>query len=92
MRSKICVSEIKSFLLLEHANASFSIELDEAELLRQKVTVNSAAVATTKFLSGMYDCTVHSDIGTDDFALMLGILHAYGHAHVGSHVFQCMNC
>ena len=28
---------------------------------------------TTKFLFGMCDCTVDSDVGTGDFSLVLGI-------------------
>ena len=39
------------------------------------MTVTSVAVATTKFLFGMCDCTVDSDTQTGEFSLMLGILH-----------------
>ena len=42
----------------------------------QKVTVNSIAVATTKLVLGMCDCMVDSNVGTGDFPLVLGILHA----------------
>ena len=48
---------------------------DIAELRKQKVTVTSVAVVTMKFPFGMCDCTVTSDLGTDDFSLMPGILH-----------------
>ena len=39
------------------------------------MTVISAEVVTTKFLFGMCDYTVNSDVGSDDFSLVLGILH-----------------
>ena len=42
---------------------------DKAELLKQKVIVTSVAVATTKFLFGMCDGVVDSDVGTSDFSL-----------------------
>ena len=58
----------------------------------QKVTVTSAAGATLKFLFGMCDCTVDSDVGNGDFSLVLGILHVYGHAHVRSYVPPDMDC
>ena len=32
------------------------------------MTITSVAVATAKFLFGMCDCTVNSDVSTDDFA------------------------
>ena len=37
------------------------------------MTINSAAVETEKFVFGMRDCTVDSDVGKGDFLLMLGI-------------------
>ena len=43
--------------------------------MKAKVTVTSVAVATTKFLLGMYTCTVDSDVGTGVFSLVLEILH-----------------
>ena len=46
------------------------------------------AVATTKFLFGMCDCTVDSAVGKGDFS----ILHLCGHAHVRSHVSLGMDC
>ena len=49
------------------------------------MTVSSVAVATTKFLFGMRDCMVDSDVGTDNFLLVLGILHICGHVHVRLH-------
>ena len=36
------------------------------------MTFTSVAIATTKFLFGMCDCVVISDIGPGDFALLLG--------------------
>ena len=55
------------------------------------VTVVSVAVETAKFLFGISDCTVNNDVGTGDFSLVLGILHACGHAHVRSHVSPGMD-
>ena len=37
------------------------------------------------------DCTVVGDAGTDDFSLLLGILHVCGHPHVRSHVSPSMD-
>ena len=54
------------------------------------MTVTSVAVATKKFLFGMCDCTVHSDVGTNDFSLVLRTLHVYGHAHVQSRMPSSM--
>ena len=34
------------------------------------MTVNSAAVVTMNFVSGMCDCTVDSDVGMGDFLLV----------------------
>ena len=56
------------------------------------MTVVSVAVEATKFLFGMCDCTDDSDVGTDDFSLVPGILHVCGHAHVRSHVPPDMDC
>ena len=56
------------------------------------MTDTSVAVATTKFLFGMCDCTVDSDVGTGDFSLVPGILHVCGHAHVRSHVSLGLDC
>ena len=50
------------------------------------VIVTSVAVATAKFLFGMCNCTVDSDIGMGGFSLVLGILHVSGHAHVRSYM------
>ena len=44
------------------------------------------AEATTEFLFVIYDCTVHSDVGTGNFSLMLGILLICGHTYIGSQV------
>ena len=75
MRSKICLSAIQSFFCGSTSNVSFRTEQGKAELSKQKVTVVSVAVETTKFLSGMCDCTVDSDVATGDFSLVPGILH-----------------
>jgi len=56
------------------------------------VTVTSVAVATTKSLFGMCDCTLDSDVGTDEFSLVRGILNLCGKAHVRSYVSQSMDC
>ena len=45
---------------------SLRINQDKAELRKQKVTVTSVAVVTTKFLFGICDCTVDSDVGKGD--------------------------
>ena len=55
------------------------------------MTVTSVAVATKKFLLGMCECTVDSDVGTCDFSLVLQILHVCGYVHVRSHVFPGMD-
>ena len=58
----------------------------------QEMTVTNVAVVTTKFLFGMCDCTIHSDVGTGDFSLMLEILHVSGHAHVSPGMdWSCYN-
>ena len=46
------------------------------------MTVTSVAVATTKSLFDMCNCTVNSNIGTGDFSLVLGSLHVCGHSYV----------
>ena len=55
------------------SNVSFRIKQDRAELLQQKVTLISVAVATANFLFGMCNYTVDSDVGVGDFSLVLGI-------------------
>ena len=55
------------------------VKQDKAELWKQKVTVPSVVVVTTKLLFAMCNCTVGDDVGTGDFPLVLGILHACGH-------------
>ena len=47
---------------------------------RKYLIVTSVAVVITKFLFGMCDCMVDSDIGTGDFLLVLEILYTCGHA------------
>ena len=44
---------------------SFTTKQDKAELWKQQGTIYSVAVATTKFLFDMSDCTVDSDVGTE---------------------------
>ena len=55
--------------------------------MKAKVTITSVAVATTKFLFGMYDCTFDNNADTVHLSLVLLILHGCGHAHVRSHVY-----
>ena len=50
------------------------------------MTVTGVAVAIMKFLIGICNCTVDSDVGTGSFSLVLGILHVCGQAHMRSHV------
>ena len=54
------------------------------------MTTIGVAVATAKFLFGMYDCTVDSDVARAISSL--GMLHVCGHAHVRSNVSQGMEC
>ena len=49
------------------------------------MTVASVAVEATKFLFGMWDCTVDSYVGTDDFLLVPGILHVCRHTRTCDH-------
>ena len=48
------------------------------------MTVTNVADVTTKFLFGIRECTVDSDVGTGDFSFVLRIFHARGNAHVRS--------
>ena len=43
--------------------------------MKERATVTSIVVATTKSLLGMCDCTVNSNAGMGDFSLVLGSLH-----------------
>ena len=45
------------------------------------MTVISVAFATKKFLFGMCDCMIDSDVGTGDFPLVMGILLECGNVH-----------
>ena len=56
------------------------------------MTVTSVAVATTKSIFGLCNCTVDSDVGKGNFSLVLGIFHVCGDAHVRSHLSPCMDC
>ena len=73
------------------SNILSRIKQDKAELKKRKVTVSSVAVATTKFVFGMCDYTIHSDDGRGDFSHVLGIMEVCGHAHVRSHVSPGMD-
>ena len=50
------------------------------------MTITGVAVATTQFLSGMCDCMVDCDVGTDDFSRVQAILQVCGHVHGRSQV------
>ena len=56
------------------------------------MTVTSVAVASTKLLFGMCDCTVDSSVGKGYFSLMLRILHVYGQVNVRSYVSPGVDC
>ena len=60
--------------------------------MKQKVTVTNVAVATTKFLFGICDCTVDRDVDAGDFSLVLGNLQVCGHAYERSHLSPGMEC
>ena len=53
---------------------------------------SSVPVVTTKFLFGVCVCTSDIDVGTSDFSIVLGILHACGHAQVRSHLSPGLDC
>ena len=77
MRSKNCVSDVQSFLLLKRVKC----------LINESFTVES-----TKFLFCLCDCTVDSNVGKGEFLLMPGILHVCRLAHVRSHMSPSMDC
>ena len=58
----------------------------------QQVKVTSVAIMTTKFIFGMWGCTVDSNAGRGDLSLVLRILLVCGHAQMRSHVSPSMNC
>ena len=60
--------------------------------MKAEVTVTSFAAATAKFPFSMCDWAIHSVVGTDDFSLVLKILHVYGQAHMRFHVYPGMDC
>ena len=73
MRSKIFVSQNTEFLV---AKACLIKEkAGKSRVVKQKVTVTSAAIATTKFLFGICDCTADSDDAEDSFSLVLQMPH-----------------
>ena len=55
------------------------------------VTVTSIIVAIAKFLFGMCDCKVDSNVGVIKFWLVLGILYVCGLEHVLSHMSPGMD-
>ena len=67
------------------SNVSFGIKQDKTELQKQKVTVTSVAVVTTKFLFGTDDCTAENSKAWA-ILLVLGALNMCGQVHMGSHV------
>ena len=56
------------------------------------MTIISFAVAKKKFLFGMCDCTVDSDVGARNFSLVLESWHMCGHTYVRLHVSFGMDC
>ena len=55
------------------------------------MTVTGASVVTKKFLFGTCDSTIHCDVGTGNFLLVLRIVHVCGHADAQSHVSPGMD-
>ena len=55
------------------------------------MTATSVADAMAKFLFGMCDCTINSDVGRSDFSLVLGTSHVCGREQVRSHVSPGMH-
>ena len=45
----------------------------------RKVAFTNVAVVTMKFLGGMCNWMIDSDVCTDDFALVMGLLYMCGH-------------
>ena len=74
------------------SDASFRTKQDNAKIWKQNVTATSVAVATTKFLFGMCDCTVDKDVGKGGFLLMLETLHLCEHSYMLSHMSPGMDC
>ena len=55
------------------------------------MTIISVAVRTKKFLFGVCDSTVDTDVGTGYFSFVMGTPHACGHAYARSHVSPGMD-
>ena len=55
------------------------------------MAVSNVAVETTKFLHGICNCTVGSDIGTGNFLVVWGFCTC-ADTHVLLHMLQDMNC
>ena len=68
------------------SNVLFRIELDKAELSKQTMTVTDVVVMTMKFLFGMCNCMVDSNVGKGHFSLVLGLLCVC----VDTHVIACI--
>ena len=56
------------------------------------MTITSVRVVTTRFLFGICDCMVASDVCMGDFSLLLEILHVCGDMYVQSHMCPGMDC
>ena len=56
------------------------------------MTVTIVAVVTVRFLVGVCDWTVDSDVGKGDFSLVLGILHLCEYAYVRSRGYSGLDC
>ena len=73
-------------------NVSFRIKQDKAELEKQKMTVTSVAVATTKSLFGLCDCTLDSDVGKGDMSPVQDILLVRGYVSQGMGCLSMPSC
>ena len=73
------------------SSVSFKIKQDNVAFWKQKVTVTSVPVATTKSLFGMRDGTFDRVVW-GDFSLVLPILHVCARTHMRSLFFPDMNC
>ena len=91
VQSKIYVPKIRVSWCWAMSIVSFRTKQDKVELWKQMVTVTSIVVAIAKFLFGMCDCKVDSNVGTIDFSLVLRILYVCRLQHVPSHVSPGMD-
>ena len=74
------------------SNVSFRIKYYKAELYEQMVPVSTVAVAIMKFLFGMCDCRIDSDVGMGGFLHVMGILHVCGFVHMQLNVSPDIDC